>query len=313
MKAFAAEPSVYVPEGSNGSSMPSISVPGGRECTQANSVTTQGNHRRMDSLHPPHSSRHVSFFWPDSPLNSGGIVSFCGRLVAYALTALLGLVAVSSLNIGRTTRRRDGTKVALAILLIVAASIYFLQPVRQSILWAAGRVLTAADPVEPVDAIVLPYHDYASLLEAADLAHSGVATRVAVFADPPDSIDREFIRRGLPYEDLGARDLRRLQALGVKNVEQIPKQAAESNNLGPTLADWCDQHRYHSILVISDSRLDRRVLHRVMKGHQTRIIMAGTRYSQFHPGRWWQTHGGIRTEIEESEKLLVDILRHPIS
>src|SRR5262249_17874345 len=45
----------------------------------------------------------------------------------------------------------------------------------------------------------------AGALEAADLVQSGIATRVAVFTDPPSGEDHEFIRRGLPYDDAGAR------------------------------------------------------------------------------------------------------------
>jgi hypothetical protein len=36
-----------------------------------------------------------------------------------------------------------------------------------------------------------------------------------------------------------------------------------------------------------------------------------TRWSPFDPDSWWQTRDGQRTQITESEKLLVDILRHP--
>ena len=32
-----------------------------------------------------------------------------------------------------------------------------------------------------------------------------IATRVAVFTDPPSGEDHEFIRRGLPYEDASAK------------------------------------------------------------------------------------------------------------
>jgi hypothetical protein len=35
------------------------------------------------------------------------------------------------------------------------------------------------------------------------------------------------------------------------------------------------------------------------------------RWSQFDPDSWWQSRYGQRTQIVESEKLLVDILRHP--
>jgi hypothetical protein len=50
-----------------------------------------------------------------------------------------------------------------------------------------------------------------------------------------------------------------------------------------------------------------------MKGHQTRVMVCSARYSMFNPDQWWESHGGIRTEMEEIEKLLLDIVRHPIS
>jgi hypothetical protein len=50
-----------------------------------------------------------------------------------------------------------------------------------------------------------------------------------------------------------------------------------------------------------------------MKGHQTKLTVRCARYSAFDPDRWWETHDGVRIEIEESEKLLLDMLRHPIS
>jgi len=30
------------------------------------------------------------------------------------------------------------------------------------------------------------------------------------------------------------------------------------------------------------------------------------------PGRWWETRDGVRTEIIEFQKLLLDLIRHPI-
>jgi hypothetical protein len=36
------------------------------------------------------------------------------------------------------------------------------------------------------------------------------------------------------------------------------------------------------------------------------------RYSEFDPDSWWQTRGGQRTQAVESQKLLMDILRHPL-
>jgi metal-dependent hydrolase (beta-lactamase superfamily II) len=44
----------------------------------------------------------------------------------------------------------------------------------------------------------------AGALEAAHLVQSGISKRVAVFTDPPNSEeDYEFIRHGLPYDDVG--------------------------------------------------------------------------------------------------------------
>ena len=35
--------------------------------------------------------------------------------------------------------------------------------------------------------------------------------------------------------------------------------------------------------------------------------------ASFHPDRWWDTRGGIRTEIIELRKLLLDLVLHPMS
>ena len=154
------------------------------------------------------------------------------------------------------------------------------------------------------------------MLEAAELFHSGVAMRVAVFADPPGTVDREFIRRGIPYEDAAARSIRQLKALGVDTIDRIPRNEAGTENEGRVLPDWCDEHGFHSVIVVSTSdhsRRLRRVLHRSMKGHQTKVAVRSARYSDFDPDRWWESRGGIRTEIEEFEKLLLDVVHHPIS
>jgi len=114
------------------------------------------------------------------------------------------------------------------------------------------------------------------VLEAADLVHSNVATRVAVFADPPDVVDREFIRRGIAYEDAAARSERQLRSLGVTAIEQIPRAVAVTGAEGQVLPEWCDKNKFSSIIVVSTSdhsRRLRRVLHRSMKGHQTRVTV----------------------------------------
>jgi hypothetical protein len=173
--------------------------------------------------------------------------------------------------------------------------------------------------VEPADIIVLAV-DFSGgeVLEAADLVHAGIALRVAMFAArPPDSVEREFSRRGIPSEDLAQfRPVRLLRALGVTAIEQIPRAVAGTASEVAVLPGWCDQHRFRSIVVVSSpdhSRRLRRMLRRSMKNHPTRVTVRPARYSEFDPERWWETRGGVRTEIIELQKLLLDVILHPIS
>ena len=188
--------------------------------------------------------------------------------------------------------------------------------IRESILRAAGRALVVDEPVEPADIIVIALDTKgAGVLEAADLVRSGLATQVAVFADLSDPVDREFLRRGIPYEDTAARSTHQLKSLGVTAIQQIPR-AAGTEAEGRVLPDWCDQRQFRSVVLVTTpdhSRRLRRVLHRSMKGHHTRVMVRSARYSAFDPDGWWETRGGIRTEIIELQKLLLDVLLHPIS
>jgi hypothetical protein len=201
---------------------------------------------------------------------------------------------------------------------LVAAVCIGLYLVRRPVLRAAGWALVINEPVEPADVIVIALgSDGAGVLEAADLVHGGVATRVAVFAELPDNIvDQEFLRRGIAYENAAARSIQALKLLGVGNVEQMPRYVSGSEDEGTALAEWCGRHQFRSVVVVSSSdhsRRLRRVLRRAMKDQPTRVTVHCARYSRFDPDRWWETHDGTRIELEELEKLLLDILRHPIT
>ncbi len=212
-------------------------------------------------------------------------------------------------------RRRLSAGIVLVVVLLGIASIA-ISAIRRPILRAAGWALIVNDRVEPADVIVVTVAaDGAGVLEAADLVHSGVATRVAVFGEPPDMVESEFVRRGIPYENAAARSVRHLRAHGVDTIDLVPTYVAGSEDEGPALAAWCDQYGFRSVVVVSTSdhsRRLRRVLLRSMKGHQTRVTVRSARYSVFDPDRWWQSHIGIRTEVAEFEKLLLDVVRHPI-
>jgi hypothetical protein len=205
----------------------------------------------------------------------------------------------------------------LVMVAAFAAAIVAFPPVREPVLRAAGWALVINEPVAPADIIVVSLDSGgAGALEAADLVRSGIATRVAVFTDPPSGEDHEFIRRGLPYEDASARQIRQLRWLGVTDIMQIPGIEVGTEGEGQVLPPWCDQHRFGSIVFVAardHSRRLRRVLNRIMKGHSTRITVQSARYSKFDPDRWWETRDGIRTEIVEFQKLLLEVALHPLS
>ena len=202
--------------------------------------------------------------------------------------------------------------VALAVFAIVA-----VRSVREPVLRAAGWALVVNEAVASADIIVLSLDSgSAGSLEAADLVQSGIGTRVAVFTDPPRGEDHEFIRRGLPYEDASARQIRQLRWLGVTDVMQIPGTEAGTKGESQVLPPWCDQHQFRSIVFVAardHSRRWRRVLNRVMKGHPTRVMVQPARYSIFDPDRWWETRDGVRSEIAELQKLVLEVVLHPLS
>ena len=188
---------------------------------------------------------------------------------------------------------------------------------RAPILAAVGRLLVVADPVASADVIVVAIDARKSgVLEAADLFHRGVAPKVAVFAEPPDEVDREFIRRGVPYFDGAAWSIGQLGALGVTHVVRIPQKVAGTEDEGQVLPGWLKQRRFRSVVLVTSSDHSRRVgrvLRRALKGQPVTLIVQPSRYSKFDPERWWQTRDNLKTGIIELQKLVIDVVLHPIS
>jgi hypothetical protein len=95
--------------------------------------------------------------------------------------------------------RRPRWAPILVAVALAAAAIVAVPFAWEPVLRNAGWALVVNEPVAPADIIVISSDSGgAGALEAADLVQSGIATRVAVFADPPSGEDHEFIRRGLP-------------------------------------------------------------------------------------------------------------------
>jgi hypothetical protein len=201
--------------------------------------------------------------------------------------------------------------VALAAFAIVAA-----RPLREPVLRAAGWALVVDEPVASADIIVVSLDSAgAGALEVADLVQSGISKRAAVFMDPPSEQDQEFIRRGFPDENGAANQIRQLRLLGVTDIVRIAPVEGTEDEVR-VLAPWCDEHQLRSIVFVArtdHTRRLRRLLDRGMKGHPTRVAVKPARYTNFDPDRWWQTRAGIRGEIVELQKLLFDIVRHPLS
>ena len=204
----------------------------------------------------------------------------------------------------------------LAALALAAYAIVFLPIFGKSLLRTAGWALVVDEPVTPADIVVVSIDSGgAGALEAADLVQSGIAKRVAVFKDPPSGEDFEFIRRGLPYEDEAARQIRQLKWLGVTDIVQISRVDGTESE-GRALPQWADEQHLRSIVFVGakdHSRRLQRVLGRAMEGHSAEVTVRAARYSDFDPDRWWESRRGIRTEIVESQKLLLDFVLHPIS
>jgi hypothetical protein len=206
---------------------------------------------------------------------------------------------------------------ALTLTVFLSILVFCLPGVCRYVLTSAGRLIVVQQPIAKADIVVVAIDaDGAGTLEAADLVHRGVSTQVAVFDDPPSPVDREFLRRGLSYEDRGAISVRQLASLGIQNVKQIPRSTSGSEQEGDILPVWCEEQGYHSVVLVTSldhSRRLRRILRRSFHGHRVNIIVDASRYSEFHPDTWWRTREGARTGIFELEKLILDVVRHPFS
>jgi hypothetical protein len=213
-------------------------------------------------------------------------------------------------------RLRKSTIAVFCVLLAIACTVA-IAPLRTSLLRAAGRFLVATGPLQRADVIVLSVDsDGAGVLEATDLLRAHLADRVALFADPPDAVDREFLRRGVPYHNAAAVSVGQLHDLGIDAVEVISRTVTGTSDESQVLATWCLGHGYHTVIFVSTldhSRRTARILARATRDRGLRLSVRGSRYSAFDPDAWWESRTGVRAEIVESEKLLADMLMHPLS
>jgi microcompartment protein CcmK/EutM len=197
---------------------------------------------------------------------------------------------------------------ATAVTLCIPAS-------RHALLRSAGWALVAQDVPVKADIVVVSTDSLgAGVLEAVDLVKAGFAARVAIFDRRDTPMQRELMRRGAPYIDLKAFSTAVLRSQGVNDIVLLPAVVGTADE-GTILQQWCAANSIHSLLFVSvmdHSRRTRRVLERSLGSRGVRVMVRYARWSQFDPDSWWQSRNGQRVQIVESEKLLVDIVRHPL-
>jgi hypothetical protein len=213
-------------------------------------------------------------------------------------------------------RRRRWRRIVLAAVLF-AAVVFAIPRTRVATLGALGGALVASDPVTAADAIVVSVDaGAAGVLEAADLVRDGVSNTVAVFSEPPMPADLEFERRGVRHYGDAARALEELAALGVKNAVRIPTPVDGTTAEGRVLSDWVRERGYRTIVMVTTtdhSRRTRRVLRRALDDRDTNVVVRPSRYSDFDARSWWHNRAGVRTALVELQKLLLDVVSHPLS
>ena len=208
------------------------------------------------------------------------------------------------------------TLVLLGVVALAPVGVASVPAWRHALLRSIGWVLVAQDPPAKADIIVVSSDSLgAGLLEAADLVEAGFATRVGIFDHAETPLQRELVRRGAPPYDPKAFAIQVLRSQGVSDIVLLPEVVGTVDE-GRVLQRWCLANSIHSLLFISvtdHSRRTRRVLDRDLGQHGIRVMVRYSHWSQFDPDSWWHSRDGQRVQITESQKLLVDILRHPFS
>jgi uncharacterized SAM-binding protein YcdF (DUF218 family) len=209
-------------------------------------------------------------------------------------------------------------KAVFIMVLAIVILPLFVPPWRDGLLIKAGQALIHHDELQQAEAIVIAVDGTApEVLEAVDLVRAGYAPKVWVLAGPQDELGLEFARRGLPYADKATVAVSTLNALGVNNAEIAPYRVDGTNSEIDLLPRWLAEKQYKKIIfvVVADhSGRVRRMLDRALIAEKTSltILVRYSKFAQYKAEDWWRARGGIRTVIVEYQKLLLDVLQHPI-
>lgn len=203
----------------------------------------------------------------------------------------------------------------LLIILVIGA----LPPTRIAVLRMAGNVLVVDDPTSRAEAAILTtWAGEAGVLEVADLILSGISSRAVVIVTPPWPHEREFTERSVPYDDTATRLIRLLTASGVPpdRIDRLQTDQGGTEGESRAVVQWCNQQDLQTVIVVSTkdhSRRLRRTLHRLGNNMETRFLVRSVRHGAFDPDEWWRTRDGLRAGVIELQKLILDVVRHPLS
>lgn len=208
-----------------------------------------------------------------------------------------------------------GRRRVTALLVLLALAIVSAYFTRRPILRFIGWQLVDRDQVSPADVVIVAIDSgSAGVLEAADLVRAGIAPKVAVFSDPPNPADEEFLRRGVPYYDRAEWSAKQLVQLGAGEPIRISRAVSGTEEEGPALRAWCETNGIRSLIVVTlpdHSRRVRRVLRRSLDRSPIKVMVQPAGRAEFDPNDWWQSRTGTRTGVVELQKLALDLVRHP--
>jgi hypothetical protein len=209
---------------------------------------------------------------------------------------------------------------AFAALLVVLAGVSLVLAVpasRHHLLVHIGATLIAEDPLAPADLIVLaPDAGLEGVLEVADLIRDRRASRVLVLGDPLAAPVQALRQRGLEVTDAAEQAAGMIERLGAPQVtlERVPESGTSAT--AELVSQWSQQHRIRSVIIVTGadhSRRMRRVLRRAVGEGGPAVMVRPSAYSEFRASDWWTKRSNRRIGIVELQKLLLDVLRHPLS
>jgi uncharacterized SAM-binding protein YcdF (DUF218 family) len=195
-----------------------------------------------------------------------------------------------------------------------------LPPVRGAVLASAGDALVVDATLAGADVAVLPTEvGSAGELEIVRLVEEiGIRRVLVISAAPPEILAAEYARRNVHPIDRAELSRQVLIHLGVEpgRIEVLRVGQGGTNGESGAVVQWCENNGLRRAVIVSSrhhSRRLTRVLRRTVGGRSVAVSVWPTRYDGFDPSNWWEHRDSLRVGIVELQKLLLDVILHPIS